>query len=257
MEGVWTTEELLWSQYSGVEILEIYQGYYFETTTVFAGYIQTLYEQKKNAGEPLRTIAKFLLNSFYGKFGQNPTKKIYVTDKDAPIGSFPILTPDGNPSGFSYYERTSQAAYLLPHLSSAVTSKARLVLDSRLNNHSYYCDTDSIFTDQIMPTGKGLGEWSFVGSGEARFYQPKLYYFSGNWKSKGLNKEESIEEYINGGINHVVRSRSIKEAMRHGVIACAHVEIDKRLHEGRQKRAWDGDDTRPWNIQELLSSPKP
>lgn len=251
IEGVWSTEELLHSQYSGVEILNIYQGYYFETTTVFEGYIRTLYEQKRNAGEPLRSIAKFLLNSFYGKFGQNPVKKMYVTDKDAPYGSFPILTPDGNLSGFSYYERHSKAAYLLPHLSSAVTSKARLVLADRLNTHAYYCDTDSIFTEQTMPTGKELGEWSYVGSGEARFYQPKLYYFAGKWKSKGLNKEESIDTYVNGGINHVLRSRSIKEAMRAGVPACAHVAIDKTLREGKPKRAWIGDDTRPWDIKEL------
>jgi hypothetical protein len=126
-----------------------------------------------------------------------------------------------------------------------------LVLASRLNSHAYYCDTDSIFTDQQMPTGNEIGEWSYVGYGEAHFYQPKLYYFAGKWKSKGLNKEESIDTYVQGGINHVLRSRSIKEAMRAGITACAHVNIEKRLHDGKPKRAWIGDDTRPWDIGEL------
>lgn len=256
IEGVWTVEELLHSQYSGVEILTIYQGYYFETTTVFEEYIRTLYEQKKKAAEPLRTIAKFLLNSFYGKFGQNPLKKMYVKDNRAPFGSFPILTPDGKETGFSYYERQSRAAYLLPHLSSAVTSKARLVLAARLNHNAYYCDTDSIFTNQTMVEGKGLGDWSHVGSGDARFYQPKLYYFAGTWKSKGLNKNEDIAQYIEGGINHVMRHRSIKEALRYGVPACASLTIEKRLHDGKPKRAWIGDDTRPWDIKELDSYDK-
>jgi hypothetical protein len=170
------------------------------------------------------------------------------------------------PSGFAYYERTSRAAYLLPHISAAVTSKARLHLLSRLNNSIYYCDTDSVFTTDIIETSKEMGEWSLVGEGECRFWQPKLYKFNGKWKAKGLNmhnpdcKDRSkclcgsaiVDAFVDGNINKVIRRKSIKEAMRDGSRATMDVIIEKRLRESRPKRAWINDnDTRPWNMKEL------
>jgi hypothetical protein len=252
IRGVWTTEELRAAEENGATILKIHTGYYFETAPIFSEYVQKLYHLKKTAASTaVRLIAKGLLNSLYGKFGQNPTKKIYVSERVAPSGSYPIINPDGSPSGFAYYERTSHSAYLLPHLSSAVTSKARLHLFTKLDAHSYYCDTDSVFTDVIQPVSKELGEWGEVGHGEAFFIQPKLYKFKGVWKSKGLNREQSIDDFIAGSPNTIRRARSIKEAMRDGTPACSHVETEKYLRESRPKRAWIGDDTRPWNIKEL------
>jgi hypothetical protein len=255
IRGTWTAEELIKAESFGATILKIFQAYYFKTRDIFREYVLKLYELKKRSGEPTRTIAKGLLNALYGKFGQNPTKKIYCTEGCAPDGSTPILLPNGYPSGYAYYERTSHSAYLLPHLSSAVTSKARLHLLSRLSHTSYYCDTDSVFTSETMTTSKELGEWSEVGSGAATFIQPKLYKFKGTWKSKGLNREQSIDDFVQGSPNHVLRTKSIKESMRDGDSACQHVSVTKMLRETKPKRAWDAkhEDTRPWNIGELIS----
>jgi DNA polymerase type B, organellar and viral len=253
IRGTWTTEELIHAEKTGSRILKIFKAYYFHTREIFRDYVLKLYELKKTATEPTRTIAKGLLNALYGKFGQNPTKKIYCTENAAPAGSWAIIQPDGNPSGFCYYERTSQSAYLLPHLASAVTSKARLVLRSKLNDHSYYCDTDSVFTDEIIETSKELGEWSEVGSGEALFIQPKLYKFRGVWKSKGLNREQSIDDFISGSANTSRRTISIREALRSGVRATQHVETQKVLRETKPKRQWidNHTNTRPWDIREI------
>jgi hypothetical protein len=253
VRGVWTSEELRKAESRGARVLKVHQTYNFETDTIFKEYVTRLYYLKKNAtSEATRTIAKGLLNALYGKFGQNPTKKIYCLERNAPAGSFPIMDPDGYPSGFAYYERTSRSAYLLPHLASAVTSKARLHLLSRLDPDAYYCDTDSVFTARWFPTSKELGEWGELGQGEAYFIQPKLYKWKGTWKSKGLNKEQSIDDYVAGNPNMVQRARSIKEALRDGTPACAHVTVEKYLRETRPKRAAVGDnDTRPWNVKEL------
>lgn len=250
--GIWTTDELRSAVERGCTIDKIHKVFYFDCREIFSEYVQKLYTLKSTSGEPTRTICKLLLNSLYGKFGQQPVKKVYMTERDAPLGSYPILTPDGKPSGFAYFERRSNSAYLLPHIASAITSKARLVLLDSLNDNSYYCDTDSIFTSDYMPTGAKLGDWSLVGSGECKFIQPKLYQFNGIWKSKGLNKEESIDVFVAGGVNHARRSKSIKEALNTNTSACAHVEVEKVLRETRPKRVWVGDDTRPWDIQELL-----
>lgn len=254
LHAVWTSEELLEAEHRGVKIIKIIKGHYFRCDVIFKEYVERLYRLKKTAGEPTRTIAKYLLNSLFGKFGQHPEKKVYVTEKEAPNGAFPIVHPEtGIPSGFAYYTRRSHSAYLLPHISSAITSKARLVLLASLNSDSYYCDTDSIFTTGEMMTGSELGQWSLVGEGEATFYQPKLYKFRGQWKSKGLNKKQDIDAFVQGDINQVIRRKSIKEALRTGTPACEDVEIIKTLGTTRPKRVWLSDnlDTRPWNVDEL------
>jgi hypothetical protein len=266
VRGVWTTEELREAEKRGVKILKINKAYYFKCEEIFKDYVHRLYKLKKTASEPTRTIAKYLLNSLFGKFGQHPEKKVFCTEKEAPNGSFPIIKPDGNPSGFAEYSRRSRSAYLLPHISAAITSKARIVLLNSLTESSYYCDTDSIFTTSPMNTGNELGDWSLVGEGEATFYQPKLYKFRGEWKSKGLNRHLStctnrdkcmcgsstIDAFVQGDINQVIRHRSIKEALRQGLQATASIEINKTMGSTRPKRVWINDDTRPWNIEELI-----
>lgn len=247
----WTSEELIAASKRGVRIEKIHTGYYFNTDTIFATYIEKLYTLKRNAGEPTRTIAKLLMNALYGKFGQHPVKRVYYVESLAPEGSIPVITLDGEPTGYAYFERETHNAYLLPHLAAAVTSKARLHLMEKINAKTYYCDTDSVFTTATMKTSTELGGWSEVGTGEATFYQPKLYKFKGKWKAKGLNREEDLDGYVTGQPNHITRARSIKEALRDGLPACAHVTIEKYLRESRPKREWLGDDTRPWNIKEI------
>jgi hypothetical protein len=253
VRGIWTSEELEIAEKRGSKIQKIHIGYWFQTETIFAEYVSKLYDLKKNAtAEATRLIAKGLLNALYGKFGQNPNKKVYCLERNAPSGAYPIMDPDGYPSGFAYYERVTNNAYLLPHLASAVTSKARLHLLTRLGADSYYCDTDSVFTDKLYPTSKELGDWGELGQGEALFIQPKLYRWKGSWKSKGLNKTQNIDDFIAGSPNTVNRARSIKEALRDGTPACAHVTVEKYLRETRPKRAWiDKEETRPWDLKEL------
>jgi hypothetical protein len=252
IKSIWTVEELRIAENFGCRIQKVYKAVYFRTAPILREFVTKLYQLKKTADEPTRTIAKYLLNSFYGKFGQAPIKRVYMTEFDAPAKAWPIVHSDGTPSGFAYHERTSRAAYLLPHISAAVTSKARLHLLSRLTDSIYYCDTDSVFTTDIMETSKEMGDWSLVGEGECRFWQPKLYKFKGEWKAKGLDRKQSIDAFVNGDINKVIRRKSIKEAMRDGSKAAMDVIIEKRLRESRPKRAWINDnDTRPWNMKEL------
>ena len=253
MRAVWTSEELIYAETKGVRIQKIHKSYYFGRDFIFREYVDRIYKLKKTSTEPTRTICKYLLNSLFGKFGQNPVKKVFCTIDQAPPGSFPIIDPEGKPSGFAYWERRSRAAYLLPHIAASITSMARLVLQEKLNEHSYYCDTDSIFTTDKIPTGGELGDWTYLGSGHARFIQPKLYKFNGTWKAKGLNRAMSIDAFVDGDINEIIRRKSIKEALRTGTLACEDVTTHKRLGKTRPKRAWTRNgDTRPWNIEELL-----
>jgi hypothetical protein len=256
--GVWTADELRHEACRGATIQKIHQAHYFQTEPIFQSYIEKLYELKKTATEPTRTIAKLLLNSFYGKFGQDPVKKVYCTEIDAPDGAEPIITPEGEPTGYAFFEKVSHASYLLPHLASAVTSAARLHLLDSLTEASFYCDTDSIFTTESIPVSNKLGGWSLVGEGECQFIQPKLYKFRGIWKAKGLNRDESIDAFVDGAVNHGRRTISIKEALKSGQSATQHIQVEKVLREENPKRKWEPGhtDTRPWDISEILKKRK-
>ena len=248
----WTSEELQTAETVGITILKIHQAFIFHTEAIFTEYVRHFYLMKKTAGEPLRTIAKLLLNSLYGKFGQHPTRSMFFSEAEAPEGSIPLMSPiTGMPTGFAEYKTESKAAHMLPHIACAITAKARLHLLSCLNERTYYCDTDSVFTTDTIETSTELGHWALVGSGEAEFYQPKLYKFKGLWKAKGLNRDESIDDYVHGGTNTTHRSRSIKEALRKDVTACAHVTIEKMMNPGMTKRAWTDENTRPWTLEEI------
>ncbi len=249
----WTAEELIEAESLGAAILHIHHAYYFHTETIFGEYVARFYALKKTAGEPMRTIAKLLLNTLYGKFGQKPERKWYETYEIAEEGAYPLISPrTGLPTGFCELKGMSRASHLLPHIASAVTAKARLHLTRQLNEQTYYCDTDSIFTTDTMQDSKELGEWGYLGSGAAEFYQPKLYKYNGKWKAKGLNREQSIDDYVKGSPNIILRTRGVKEAMRQDIEAKAHVQVEKYLRESKPKRVWliDGN-TRPWDIDEL------
>jgi hypothetical protein len=62
----------------------------------------------------------------------------------------------------------------------------------------------------------------------------------------------TIDAFVQGDINQVIRHRSIKEALRQGLQATASIEINKTMGSTRPKRVWINDDTRPWNIEELI-----
>lgn len=256
LDACFTTVELIRALEYGAKIDHIFDACYFNTDYIFAEYVAYWYTIKQTNPDPLRTIAKFMLNSLYGKFGQNPQKRVYCSESVAPPGAWPVINQDtGKPTGFSYYERESHVAYLLPHISSSITSMARLILFERMNASTYYCDTDSIFTSEDMPTGSDLGDWSLVGEGSCEFYQPKLYSMDGNWKAKGLDTKQDINGFVHGEPNIVHRSRSIKEAMRDNVTALAHVDVVKTMRDTQPKRAWMGaNDTRPWNVKELVQN---
>jgi hypothetical protein len=254
--GTWSFEELREAQRRGCTIIRILDGYSFYTDYLFKEFVKDLYEWKVSGDETNRSIAKFLLNSLYGKFGQMPEKEMYCLERNAPEGSTPILDANGIPTEFAKYKKISSASHLLPHISAAITSKARLELLKMLDERSYYCDTDSCFTTKTIPIWtKKLGSWEPQGKGHGIFFQPKLYYFEGKWKAKGINsKEQDVQKFIDGEPNVSTRHRSVKEALSKGIDACSSIEISKVYRDYQSKRAWINGkkDTRPWNIKEIL-----
>ena len=61
--------------------IEIIRGYKFKRAKIFEGYVDALYKlrQEYPSGSPMNLIAKLLMNSLYGKFGQRQESSIVET----------------------------------------------------------------------------------------------------------------------------------------------------------------------------------
>lgn len=175
--GWFCTPELQKAKQIGYKI-EIEHGYKFSKSYLFDDYIDHSYKLKKQSedGSVSYTLAKLLMNSLYGKFGQKREKSQYVMNPTEDI-DLEKVTFFGDDE--IYVKKTvSQSAHILPAIAAFVTTYARLELYSWVEkcNEVYYFDTDSIFTDTVLPTSKDIGGLKLEGEyEEASFLLPKFY----------------------------------------------------------------------------------
>lgn len=194
-----------------------YEGFFvvFQTITQKqADYIkqtiEKLYKLKKQKEGLIGIIAKILLNSFYGKFGQEPTRKIIKGIKfnenitEVVDGKENLLPLPMYEEEFNLYKNTNFA------IACFITAMARLHMFKLIHSlfqqgiKVYYMDTDSLIVDQELPSeliGEELGklkhEYSAV---EGFFISPKIYALNTQkgWivKLKGFNPK-SILDWLN------------------------------------------------------------
>lgn len=181
-KGWYCTPELKKAAELGYKI-KIEYGYKFNKERIFKKYIKECYELKKKSkkGSVEYIIAKLLMNSLYGKFGQRREKEQLVFFPKDIIG----LTPIDFFGEIPIYTRTiqSKANHILPAIAAFVTSYGRLKIYEQIQKveeqgkEVYYIDTDSIVTDAELETGKELGQLSeeIPEVQEAIFLLPKMY----------------------------------------------------------------------------------
>jgi hypothetical protein len=146
---------------------------------LFRDYVETFFKLKREAkGTGTYLIAKYMLNSLYGKFGQNRWKD-----------SIQVRTPNMKVDYVSFDDyyglvlvtRRSHNKFIMPYLAAYITECARLhhfQLMNRDPEKIFYCDTDSIFTtsDKYKSlVGEGIGQLSDLGSYSGVFLAPKAY----------------------------------------------------------------------------------
>lgn len=157
-------------QYGLIEIDEIHSIMIPEETINFNDYVQKYIKDKiaaKKAGDKKSEIfAKLLLNSAYGKFGQNPQNyfdwafrypgqiiddeyRLYLDSAEVELWRKPVIRE-------SYYDVATAAS---------VTSAARAVLLAAMQHadNLLYCDTDSLICeklDNVPFDSSALGAWS-------------------------------------------------------------------------------------------------
>ncbi len=182
---------------------------------LFKEYIDYWSHIKETSEGGLRTLAKLMLNSLYGKFAMNPKKVVKIPELK---GDDVVYSRYELPDGDSIY--TAMSAF--------ITSYAReLTIRSAQDNYDnfVYADTDSLhlLNDEglkIPIDSKALGFWKFEGRADfAKFIRAKTYIKlnlrdkSGNYlkKENGLpHRREVICAGMTDSIKKNVRFKTFE-----------------------------------------------
>jgi hypothetical protein len=160
--GTFFSEELKYAETLGYHF-KIISGIEFQRAPIFKNYASTLYNKRLEfeKSNPLNKIYKLLLNSLYGKFGQEINS--YGDEFDS--------------SGHHYRNIAVQ-------ISSAITAYGRVEIHKYKTlekNPCFYSDTDSVFLQKPLPDyliGSKLGQMKFEGFiKKAVFLSSKVYYY--------------------------------------------------------------------------------
>ena len=192
--------------------ITIHEGIlYQQKGKVFKEYVEKYYHIKQTAKGAKREIAKLLLNSAYGKFGQRREVEEFLTfdemlECQKPISDFIQMNEDLYSTKTERYRNRK----INPVVAAFVTAYARDVLFECLKyaaeqgGEVFYCDTDSVFCNIPIPNEMvdpdRLGAWADELNGQVLqdcvFVSPKLYSIknadgSHEVKAKGVPKDQA------------------------------------------------------------------
>jgi hypothetical protein len=128
-------------------------------------------------------IAKLLMNSLYGKFGQRQISESMIKDPFPDLDKYNVKEIIDFDTGWCKVEEEGKGKMYLPQIAVHVTAMAQLRLYKTLEElidkdyKVFYCDTDSITTDyRNLPTSTELGDWKLEKRIlEGYFVLPKTY----------------------------------------------------------------------------------
>jgi len=209
-----------------------------ESGYIFKDYVEYLYTNrkryKKEGNESYQEFCKKLMNSLYGKFGQN-----------SPAWNKTNLRPRGYPGTWEVHDidighvikymeindvvfestgdRESRDSF--PAIAAHVTAHSRmymqLMIDYLGREHVDYGDTDSLLIDdhaynrikdRLSPTT--LGAWSLDGEyDKVTIYGLKDYEFGTKIKIKGINKKARL---IRKGLYEQIQFSSLRGSINRG-----------------------------------------
>jgi len=206
-EGVFFTPEIdLLFEVDRLASFEVIEGFeFFDVDYIFKDYVEKLYQLRlDNPDTPLSLLCKFLLNSLYGKFGQNPLREqlIHVKEFDT---LYDLIRDQAKVQvlddhrGLFQVSTTSDCAFEHVGIAGTITSNARVRLYRGLleaKNGLLYCDTDSVhcskpISNRFIGSELGLFKKEFEGAGA--YAGKKLYALrDGNGQEKIRAKGVSV-----------------------------------------------------------------
>lgn len=274
LQGVWEWSELQLAMEMGCEIKRWHQSVWYKPSPIFRQFVTDLYAYRDTSradyDQGLADVVKRILNACYGKFATKVLRKrIYLwDDPELPDRATPA-TP-GPESLVWYAEQEVDACYIIPQISARVTAMARVRLlramlqAMELGGTVYYCDTDSIVTNVVMPTSSELGALKDEypeqsGKLSGYFLGPKLYLLTDESsgfekiKAKGLQQRtrENLELLASGKTIYQKRLEKIGTLARAGFQRGPRmITVPRQLHPDHGKRQMDEDGyTRPYKVK--------
>lgn len=264
-KGYYYTPEINKAIELGYDI-KVYNGYEFiKTDFIFKKYVDYYYGIKRDSIGSKKAIAKLMLNSLYGKFGQKRIQENYKFLEDGSLSNLNFRVT-------KYFD--SNTEFIHPEIAAIVTSYARVRLYNLFERagleHIYYCDTDSIFTDAELNTSNNLGDIKLEDKvKEFRAINPKFYAYISSKdklkiKCKGFsNKKFTLNDFNDAILNKdLSKFKDLKERIstfkerykRNNVNNFADlIKISKNLRGFYDKRNVlnDGFSTKPLKIEDI------
>lgn len=235
LTGTWTYAEIRQAIHDGFKIHEVMRAVQFPyRCNPFRRYVDYGWQKRFESTTMLdNKFWKLMLNSLYGKFGQNSDLIMIYQDRD-------II-------------RKARAAHANVIWSAYVTSYARLELLSRLRSCSrvYYTDTDSIFTPDTLDTSSTIGSLKKEGTYSlCEFVGKKLYTLDGEAKAKGVPKGAQ-NDFIRTGKAVYLSPARYRESRHNFKRANVWYEIHKHLlAESMKRKILPDGSTEPWRLDE-------
>jgi hypothetical protein len=184
-------------------------------------------QKAKKEKDPVEYVYKIVLNSAYGKFGQDPSNYsdvVFMLPGDLPDDDLDVYTPwkrvGKTDDGFNViWEREkliqdSDRAFINVGTAASITGAARANLIDAIGavinagGCVHYCDTDSIAFEgaATMQLGSELGQWKIEANlNRLVIAGPKLYAFcdadTGKYKvaSKGVRTDaQGVIDLVSG-----------------------------------------------------------
>lgn len=186
--GCYTTPEIKYAESLGYKFTPKRAIFWTQRGKIFTKYVNHFYGYKQNATGAKKEIAKLLLNSLYGKFGQRRklrrVKYRHEIDDDCLIDYLCIDEARGIYSDdYEFWGNRN----IQVQVSAFVTGYARIYMHRLIKEigepHVYYMDTDSLITDRPFSSERishALGDLKLEHHmNEGVFIAPKTY----GWRS--------------------------------------------------------------------------
>jgi len=263
-KGTWTCFELRYAIQLGYKIKQFNDAViYYDKQIYFADYVDKLYYERqecKKHGKSEQLIYKLLLNSLYGKFGQNSAGDDWLhidspdMNKVKPEQIIEIIDDT-----FVRVKSSRTAIFVQPIISAYVTAFARTLLYQYIEKYDvYYCDTDSIFTPDTVPASLELGTMKFEGLiQDVVIVKPRFYKINMNAKTyvklKGANRinEEAWNKIVFEQLSYTkMKFMKFKESKRRHLHVNQKIEVEKLFSLEDTKRDWGNKPFNPAILQD-------
>lgn len=279
-EGWYNSVDIKLCQSLGFKV-KIHKGFGWENSdNIFYDYIQKYYGIKKESQirnqKALYEISKLMMNSLYGKFGEKKDRENITTiDKFDNLKKIvkknKVYTIDKKYKLFSVNEGRKED-FTTTYISCFITSLARKHLFDILisivpDNKIYYCDTDSIITDKLLPTSDNIGDLKLESEVYGGYFAlPKMYSFRNKKKEsiircKGLDynkiRHKDIMDFVESHKtieNKSTRISTLKKILKNEIDFTECYELKRKVEYKPaifKRKIVNNYDTIPYNIDEL------